>query len=97
LKKLNLIKTSCLCYESLKLNISINDAWDEIGCSTAGRPNLLNLEDGEILTYNYTANHFNNTGIGFVKSLYDSYLALCSPSVINNFSIVYKSRQFSIP
>ncbi|MCK5735260.1 MAG: exo-alpha-sialidase [Spirochaetaceae bacterium] len=47
-------------------NMSMNEAWDEMGRFSVGHPNLLNLGDGKILAYYYAGNHCDNTCIEFV-------------------------------
>ncbi len=48
-------------------NISMNDAWDEMGRFSVGHPTLLNLGRGEILAYYYAGDHCDSTRIEFVK------------------------------
>jgi len=48
-------------------NMSMNEAWDEMGRFSVGHPNLIKLGDGEILAYYYAGNHYNSTSIEFVR------------------------------
>ncbi len=47
-------------------NMSMNEAWDEMGRFSVGHPNLIKLQNGKILAYYYAGNHCDNTSIEFI-------------------------------
>lgn len=47
-------------------NISMNDAWDEMVKFSVGHPNLVRINDREIMAYYYAGDHCDNTHIEYV-------------------------------
>jgi hypothetical protein len=47
-------------------DISMNDAWDEMVKFSVGHPNLVRIDDREIMAYYYAGDHCDNTHIEYI-------------------------------